>query len=424
MKFFKTISLVGALLLSLTAQAQVKISALPAGTTLAGTEAMPTVQSATTVKTTPAAIATYVQSVAGANPSATVGTTAVNGTATSFMRSDGAPAINLTMAPTMTGAWTFQNNLVTFGAVTGPAVLSGSAAQTPTSNGNGVTLRGGPGGVTSGTGGVLLLSGGTPTDGQGGNVNITAASAAGTNRAGGSINATGGNATGTAQGGTLTWSAGNGGATGAGGDLTANAGNGGATSGVGGTVTIRSGLPVDGNGGNITLTARNGVGTNRNGGSFALTTGTATGSGTAGVATLNGDGITVSSSGSWTATAVGCTTSPTQSVRWQRNGATPGAQGTVAASVVISINNAVTCTSNTTGFSLTGSPPTSILPATGSRVISFVLVRNSGATVTGTATMGSNGTIDFGVAPVAGGGFANTGVKGTEFFTSSYDISP
>ncbi len=40
--------------------ADVKISALPGGTTLAGTEAMPAVQSAATVKTTPAAIATYV----------------------------------------------------------------------------------------------------------------------------------------------------------------------------------------------------------------------------------------------------------------------------------------------------------------------------------------------------------------------------
>lgn len=49
-----------ALLYTLAAGADTKISALPAGTTLAGTEALPAVQSAATVKTTPAAISTYV----------------------------------------------------------------------------------------------------------------------------------------------------------------------------------------------------------------------------------------------------------------------------------------------------------------------------------------------------------------------------
>lgn len=41
-----------------------------------------------------------------ANPTATVGTSAVNGSAATFMRSDAAPAINTTMSPTMTGNWT------------------------------------------------------------------------------------------------------------------------------------------------------------------------------------------------------------------------------------------------------------------------------------------------------------------------------
>ena len=56
--------LLGALLaIGLGAQAaDVKISALPAGSALAGTEAMPAVQSGATVKTTPAAIATYLLS--------------------------------------------------------------------------------------------------------------------------------------------------------------------------------------------------------------------------------------------------------------------------------------------------------------------------------------------------------------------------
>ena len=43
-----------------------------------------------------------------ANPSATVGTSAVNGVATTFMTSDSAPAINLAMVPTWTGQHTFS----------------------------------------------------------------------------------------------------------------------------------------------------------------------------------------------------------------------------------------------------------------------------------------------------------------------------
>lgn len=56
-----------------------------------------------------------------ANPSATVGTSAVNGVASTAMRSDAAPAINLTMSPTMTGNWTFSpgsgNTVITSGNV-------------------------------------------------------------------------------------------------------------------------------------------------------------------------------------------------------------------------------------------------------------------------------------------------------------------
>lgn len=46
----------------------------------------------------------------GANPTASVGLTAVNGTATTFLRSDGAPALSQAISPTMTGQWTFTNN--------------------------------------------------------------------------------------------------------------------------------------------------------------------------------------------------------------------------------------------------------------------------------------------------------------------------
>lgn len=43
-------------------------------------------------------------SVSAANPSASVGLTAVNGSATTFMRSDAAPALNVAITPTWTGA--------------------------------------------------------------------------------------------------------------------------------------------------------------------------------------------------------------------------------------------------------------------------------------------------------------------------------
>lgn len=49
----------------------------------------------------------------GGNPTALVGLTAVNGSSTNFMRADGAPALDQTIAPTMTGVWTFQQNGIT-----------------------------------------------------------------------------------------------------------------------------------------------------------------------------------------------------------------------------------------------------------------------------------------------------------------------
>ena len=46
-------------------------------------------------------------SVSGANPTASVGLTAVNGSATTYLRSDGAPALDVTIAPTWSGVHTF-----------------------------------------------------------------------------------------------------------------------------------------------------------------------------------------------------------------------------------------------------------------------------------------------------------------------------
>jgi hypothetical protein len=47
----------------------------------------------------------------GADPTGQVGATAVNGTATTFLRSDGAPALNLGITPTWTGAHTFTSSV-------------------------------------------------------------------------------------------------------------------------------------------------------------------------------------------------------------------------------------------------------------------------------------------------------------------------
>jgi hypothetical protein len=53
-------------------------------------------------------LATTAQLPAGANPSASVGLAAVNGSAATFMRSDGAPALSVAISPTWTGVHTFQ----------------------------------------------------------------------------------------------------------------------------------------------------------------------------------------------------------------------------------------------------------------------------------------------------------------------------
>ena len=55
---------------------------------------------------------------AGANPSASVGLTAVNGSATTFLRSDGAPALSQAIVPTWTGLHTFTGGII-FGSSTG-----------------------------------------------------------------------------------------------------------------------------------------------------------------------------------------------------------------------------------------------------------------------------------------------------------------
>jgi hypothetical protein len=49
----------------------------------------------------------------GANPSASVGLTAINGTAVTFMRSDATPSLNQAITPTWTGLHTFSGGVQT-----------------------------------------------------------------------------------------------------------------------------------------------------------------------------------------------------------------------------------------------------------------------------------------------------------------------
>lgn len=98
---------------------QTKISELPAVTPpLTGTEIFPATQGTTTYGITSSDLKSYILSnVAFGSPTAKVGFTAVPGTASTYMRSDAAPALDLTISPTLTGKWTFTpavGNNVTF----------------------------------------------------------------------------------------------------------------------------------------------------------------------------------------------------------------------------------------------------------------------------------------------------------------------
>jgi hypothetical protein len=63
----------------------------------------------------------------GANPSATIGLTAVNGSASTFMRSDGAPALDQTIAPTWTGKHIFNPTLTSTGNATSLNITTSGA---------------------------------------------------------------------------------------------------------------------------------------------------------------------------------------------------------------------------------------------------------------------------------------------------------
>lgn len=113
-------------------------------------------------------------SVSGANPTASVGLSAVNGVATTFLRSDGAPALDQGITPTWTGAHAFSNTITqtsasatafqsgpnggtnpVFRIVNSTASAATGVSVTGAAAGSGVTLTA----LSSGTNEDLLLLG-------------------------------------------------------------------------------------------------------------------------------------------------------------------------------------------------------------------------------------------------------------------------
>ena len=100
----------------------------------------------------------------GANPTGTVGLTAVNGVATTFLRSDGAPALSQSISPTWTGTHTFNGTVAGTALSTylaSPPAIGGSAAAAIT--GTTITATTGLSGPHNGTVGATTPASGAFT---------------------------------------------------------------------------------------------------------------------------------------------------------------------------------------------------------------------------------------------------------------------
>lgn len=122
---------------------------------------------------------------------------------------------------------------------TGGTVTANAGAGGATGSGGTVSLTGGAGGGTSGDGGAVSMTGGTPTDGAGGAASLIGAAGVGTNRAGGIATIDGGDSTGTANGAAVNITGGDGSTSSIGGAVNIDGGAG----RTGGAVNITSGAP-------------------------------------------------------------------------------------------------------------------------------------------------------------------------------------
>ena len=186
-----------------------------------------------------------------ANPSGLVGLTAIVGSAVTFLRSDAAPALNVTISPTWTGQHTFANaNIVLGTAATGTTITQLAGAVAGTTH----TIAGSNAGTAANTGGPIAITGGTGnTSGNGGAVTITGGTA-GSTGAGGAANLVGGTPIAGTGGAVFVAAAAGVGTAQTGGAVTISGGAG-TTSGAGGNVTIKTGVSPTGTAGSIVFQA-------------------------------------------------------------------------------------------------------------------------------------------------------------------------
>ncbi len=103
------------------------INTLSAGGALSGTELIPMFQTSNpAVTTTPNALKTFMAIPAAANPTANIGTSAVNGSAATFMRSDGAPAIPQCSSSTFGACKVDGTSITASGGVISTALPTGA----------------------------------------------------------------------------------------------------------------------------------------------------------------------------------------------------------------------------------------------------------------------------------------------------------
>lgn len=122
--------------------------------------------------------------------------------------------------------------------------------------------------------------------------------------------------------------------------------------------------------------------------------------------TISGKAIaTVSLSGSYTATVTGCTTAPTLTVYYELH----------AGIASIRLNNSMTCTSNATTLTLTGSLPAAMEPASGVATCDIPVLDNTATITTGELQVIA-GTTTLNLTPNNGAGaWTNVGLKGIRF---------